>query len=62
MDIFGKPAKKKTPFQNELDAKIKDRKARGLAHDLTETEDEDSPLASSDDGIVWEDSYAYLSS
>jgi hypothetical protein len=41
MDIFGKTAKPKTSFQNELTAKLKERKAAGLATDLTETEEDD---------------------
>ena len=52
MDIFGKPSQKKTPFQTELAASLKDRKSRGFGADLTETEEEDEALGSDDDGNV----------
>ena len=39
MDIFGKQ-KPKSSFQQELDAKMRERKSLGLGADLTETEDE----------------------
>lgn len=57
MDIFGKTSKPKTSFQQELDAKMKQRKSMGLGADLTETEDED-PL-DSDDGTLKNSSYIY---
>lgn len=50
MDIFGKTStKSKNPFQNELQAKMKERKDRGLGAELTETEDDDDAL-DSDEG------------
>lgn len=48
MDIFGKTAKPKTSFQNELASKMKERKAAGLGADLTETENDDDDEASED--------------
>lgn len=53
MDIFGKTSpstKKKSPFQSELTAKMRERKSQGLGADLTETEDDDDEALASDDG------------
>ena len=53
MDIFGKSSPsttKKTPFQSELAAKMRERKSQGLAADLTETEEDDDEALASDDG------------
>lgn len=53
MDIFGKTSPsttKKTPFQSELAAKMRERKSKGLAADLTETEEDDDEALASDDG------------
>lgn len=59
MDIFGKTASKpgrpKSSFQNELAAKMKERKTQGFGADLTETEEEsdDGALASDDGRNHW---------
>lgn len=52
IDIFGKSKpvrdRPKNSFQAELDAKMKERKAKGLSAELTETEEEDEALGSDD--------------
>ena len=50
---FSPPMKRsqrgKNSFQQELSNKLKERKARGLSADITESEDE----LASDDGKIW---------